>query len=82
MSKVFDEKIKPILEIVHKICVEEEISYQLKFKPNEDCEYYSSNGKSVFGISDIFTMIQHWEAKHNMPLFPNSEENKNIRKRS
>jgi hypothetical protein len=27
-------------------------------------------------------MIQHWEAKHNMPLFPNSEENKNIRKRS
>jgi hypothetical protein len=60
-SKVFDERIEPFLKVIENICYEQGIPFLAHFDLGNGDTYQSGN--SILPITDIFNMVQHWEAK-------------------
>lgn len=71
-SKVFETKIKPLMEVIEKVCHEANISLLAQFDLDNGLIY--KTGDLLLPTSDIITQIQHLEAKKGIKLIPNVDE--------
>jgi hypothetical protein len=81
MSSNFTKKIEPLLQAIRVICEEENVEYFTEFHAKDGERYHDSSSLMLLDTSTLFTQIQLWEAKNNMPLIKDQPKEVNVSKK-
>lgn len=65
MNKTFEDKIKPLMDIIDQLCNEEGIEFLAQFKLTENEFYHYTTRDMLLDTSTIISQYQKWSIGKN-----------------